>query len=109
MIHNRRGGAVIKLILFLLPFVLVFSIIWLRSSITALEYQLGQLQLQKIRLINEKSELIAKRAELTSVRKVEVLASKRIGLGYTDRTRVFYVKEVAPPVPYTASLNNQER
>ena len=60
MIRKRGGSFLLKLIFLLLPVVLVFSIVYLRSSITALEYQLGQLQMEKLRLINKKSELIAK-------------------------------------------------
>ncbi|HHN64317.1 MAG TPA: hypothetical protein ENK09_03025 [Nitrospirae bacterium] len=103
-----RRSFILKVLSLLLPLVLVFSVVYLRSSITALEYQLGQLQLEKLRLINKKSELIARRAKATSLKKIELVATRKMGLRYIDRQKVFYVKEVAPPAPYTAGLDNNK-
>ena len=107
MIRKKGSPFLLKLIFLLLPLALVFSIVYLRSSITALEYQLGQLQMEKLRLINKKSELIAKRAKATSLKKIEMIATKKMGLTYVDREKVFYVKEVAPPAPFTAGLDRR--
>ena len=112
MIYRKKKGIpnwIIKPILLVLPVFLVFSIIWLRSNLVALEYELGQLQLQRANLIKEERELVAKRAEMASVKKIEYIASKKMGFVYPDRKRVFFVKIDYAPGPYTAGLTTRSK
>ena len=91
-----------KGLLIVLPACLIFAVIWMRSNIVALEYEIGQLEKQRIHLIDEKRDLIAKRAELGSFKRIEYSALNRMGLRYTDRKRVFYIKTIQAPAPFTA-------
>ncbi len=109
MIYRKRRSLLVpavKALLCVLPFFLVFSIIWLRSNVTAFEYELGQLQKQKASLIEERRELIAKRARMASMQKIQYVASKKMGLAYPDRKRIFFVKTDRGPTPYRAGLRN---
>lgn len=110
MTYRRRNstfGSILRFTLIILPLCLIFMIIHLRSSITALEYDLGQLQTQRVSLIKEKRELIATRAGLDSVGKVEHLASRKMGLGYPDRKKVFFIKTTEAPAPYMTGLTGR--
>ncbi|HEB76393.1 MAG TPA: hypothetical protein ENJ04_08590 [Nitrospirae bacterium] len=106
---KRRGlfGRIIKPLLVLAIVFLVFSTIWFHTKVTAYEYELGQLQRQKIALIKERRELVAKRAQMLSLKKVQYLAADRLGLVYPDRKRVFFVRSDRGPTPYTTGLRKR--
>jgi cell division protein FtsL len=94
----------LRVMLVLLPVVLIFAIIWLRSNIVAVEYELGQLEKQKRALRSERIQLVAEKAELTSLDKIERLAVRRFGLAYTDRKKVVFVRETPQPAPFSAGF-----
>jgi len=107
--RKRRGilGWTIKPLLVLTIVFLIFSTIWIHSRVTAFEYELGQLQKQKVALIKERRELIAKRAQMASMKKIQYIAGRKMGLVYPDRKRVFFVKSGRGPTPYTAALRKR--
>ncbi|MGE5893247.1 MAG: hypothetical protein ACM34I_04265 [bacterium] len=70
----------------------VFLMIWLRASITSLEYRISELETRKIEAANKKKELLVARSEMLSVRNVELVAMERLGLRFPDRKKVIYVK-----------------
>ncbi len=108
-IYKKRGlkiAIIFKALLVILPPLIVFSIIWVRSNVVAIEYELGKLQDKKAQLIEKRQELLAKRAEISSALKVEFVAENRLGLGYPDRKKVFYVKPDRSVRPYSARLNS---
>ncbi len=111
MISRRRRGLsrVLKPVLFVIPVALVFSIIWLRSSFVALEYELGHLQILRAELIKEQRELIARKASMASMKKIERIAVSKMGFVYPDRRRVFFVKSGSPPMPRTTGLEGRDR
>lgn len=101
MIYRKRSPLIlvwIKAVLIIFPLLIIFSIVWLRSNIVAFEYDMGQLQLQKANLINEKRELTAKKARLASVQKITYFASNEMGVTYPDRKNVFYISSSYVPV-----------
>lgn len=102
---RRLSASVLKTLLIILPVFLLFSVIWLRSNLVAIEYDMGQLQLQKARLINDRRELAVKRAELASAKKVEYIAADSMGLKYPNRRRVVYLKRGRETGAYTAGLS----
>ena len=110
MIYRKRRGFLgwfVKPLLVVVAVFLLFSIVWLRSNVTAFEYELGQLQKQKAALIKERRELIAKRAQIASMKKIQYIARRKMGLVYPDRKRVFFVKSERGPTPYTAGLRKR--
>lgn len=74
----------------------LFTVIWLRSAITALEYNIAKLEETKIELLKERKELLAQLATLSSVKRIETLAHKR-GLTIPDRRYIHLKKERKTP------------
>jgi len=73
----------------------IFGIVWLRSSILTMEYTISELETKKMERLREAKMLLAERAVLLSMQKVERTAVKTLGLVFPDRTRVVQVKGVA--------------
>lgn len=71
----------------------IFSIVWLRSSITSIEYTISELENKKMDRLRETKTLMAERASILSMQKVERTAVQNLGLVFPDRTKVVYVKE----------------
>ncbi len=69
----------------------IFCIVWLRSSITSLEYRLGTLQMKQQQLTKEHRNLLIQRDDVISLRRIEYVAIQRMGFVFPDRNRVFYV------------------
>ncbi len=107
--YKKRGlkvAIIFRAFLFILPPLIVFSIIWVRSNVVAIEYELGKLQDKKVELIEKRQELLAKRAEISSALKVEYVAETRLGLDYPDRKKVFYVRPSRSVRPFSARLDS---
>jgi hypothetical protein len=60
--------------------------------------------MQRVALIKETQELIAKKAESASLKKIQFVATRKMGLGYPDRRKVFNVKMSSAPIPYATGL-----
>lgn len=73
----------------------IFGIVWLRSSILTMEYSISELEGKKMERLREAKMLLAERAMLLSMQKIEKTAVKSLGLVFPDRTRVVYVKGAA--------------
>jgi len=71
---------------------LVFSVVWIRSSVVSLEYQLSSLEIKKKELMREAKTLGAQRAGLVTLKRLETVASADGGLMFPDRMKVVYVK-----------------
>ncbi len=96
-----RGRSVLKFYeWFLLVIVIVggiFTIIWLRSAITSLEYRIAELERIKLDALKEQKRLLAERASLTSVERIEELAFNKEGLHFPDRRHVHLIRRVDSP------------
>jgi hypothetical protein len=73
----------------------IFGIVWLRSSILTMEYRISELENKRMERLREAKMLVAERAALLSMQKVEKTAVRTLGLVFPDRTRVLYVKGAA--------------
>jgi len=82
----------VKAILVVLIISGVFGLVYLRSSITAVEYRIGKLEEEKAKALREKKSLIAERASALSIQEVEVRGIRLAGLGFPDRKNFLYVK-----------------
>ena len=65
----------------------IFGLVWLRSSIRSVEYEIGALQKELGGVLKERKLLVAERASLFSIQQVETAASGKLGLGFPDRTK----------------------
>ena len=84
----------------------IFGIVWLRSGILTMEYTISELEGRKMERLREAKTLLAERAVLLSMQKVEKTAVRSLGLVFPDRTRVVYVKGAAPG-PQKASFEKK--
>jgi len=73
----------------------IFGIVWLRSSILTMEYTISELESKKMERLRQAKMLLAERAMLLSMQKVEKTAVRSLGLVFPDRTKVVYVKGAA--------------
>jgi hypothetical protein len=105
--YHRRRNVLVSLLKPVLVFILltgVFGLVWLRSSIISIEYDIGDLERQKAATIAEAQLLRAELSALTSIREVE---ERRLALAFPDRQRVIYVKRDHGGGPYTASFTGE--
>jgi len=96
MIHVRRRSMLLYIskplfITFLLCS--LFGIVWLRSNYISIEYVISELENKKADMLRESKMLIAEKASLISMQRVEKTAARDLGLVFPDRTKVVYVKE----------------
>jgi cell division protein FtsL len=103
-IKKTRKWLLLKLGLFLYLVMGLFALIWLRTAIINMEYELAELNTQKLALLREGKYLMAKRASLYSAMKVEDIATKRLGMNLPDRENIFYVKRTKKAGAYMASM-----
>ena len=105
-LKKDKRWAVIRFCFFAYIFMGIFALICLRTKVVSLEYELGQLENQKIELMRETQKLSAERASIYSVGKIEKVASKKLGMGFPERERVFFVERTEGPAPYRASVKS---
>lgn len=101
----RKSRAVwaIKIISILLIVVSVFSIVWLRATVTDLEYKLSSLEKVKMEAFRDKKSLVAQKAGLMALARVEKADLSGMGFSFPERKRVVYVKSADFNGPYKAS------
>ncbi len=83
---------------------LVFIVVWMRSGVVSLEYQLSSLEHKKNELMKEGKVLGAERASLLAVKRFETVASADGHLVFPDRTKVVFVKNGRQGTTYSASF-----
>ncbi|MEW6674571.1 MAG: hypothetical protein AB1348_00875 [Nitrospirota bacterium] len=79
----------------------VFGLVWLRSSIINLEYNLGDLEKKRMEHLKERTLLLAERASLLSPLHLTH------GFVFPDRVRVIHVKKQRGPAPYKVALQRK--
>lgn len=102
----HRGSfsfVVIPLVILLLLFG-IFSIVWLRSRVTTMEYSIAMLDKKKrMEVLKERTILMGEMASLLSIQNVK----KTGNVDFHDRAKVIYVKK-GGSIPYRASLKWEE-
>ncbi len=100
MIYSKTRNVLKYSELLLMFFVIgagLFIIIWFRSAVTALEYNIASLEETKKEVLKERKELLAQRASLSSSHRIYELAVKRRGLGFPDRRYISLIKRNESP------------
>lgn len=100
---SKRGG-LLKFGLFLYLICCLFGIVSLRTAVFNLEYELGELNMLRVDLLDERKLVAAERASFYSSAKIEDLAIKKLGMKLPERENVFFVKQTVEAGPYRASL-----
>lgn len=106
MIPRRRNKVVsfLKPLSVMLLLFLIFTIIWLRSSVVSIEYGLSNLEKKKMELTKEKKLLAAEQANLLYVGRLQTAAADGAGLAFPDRVKVVYVTKAKDKEALKASL-----
>ena len=105
-VKNNRKWILFK---FVFPASLViglFVLVGLRSSVVNLEYELAELSSQKVALVRTSKLLVAQRASYYSASKVEDAATGKLGMQFTERKDVYYLKKVSGASAYKVSLDS---
>jgi hypothetical protein len=101
--RKNRMVSAMKVISILLIVMSVFSIVWLRASVTSLEYKLSSLEKSKTEALRDQKSMVAQKAKLMSLARVEKNDLAGFGFSFPERTRVVYVKAADFKGPYKAS------
>ncbi len=104
MRNYRRKGSVSKVLFFLYIGICLFSIVWLRSTVVNLEYELGDLDRLRAELKSEREMIVASRASFFSMGNVEKVALKRLAMSYAGREKIYFVTRTAVAGPHRASI-----
>jgi hypothetical protein len=75
----------------------------LRTAVVNLEYQLGELDRLRADLIIDRKMVVAERARFFSMRNVEDVAIKRLGMQLAERENIFFVTRTVAAGPRRAS------
>lgn len=102
--RNKRW-TLAKFCFSLYVFIGAFTLIWLRTTVANLGYELSQLENQKMALLREGKLFSAERANLYSAGKIEEIAIKDLGMSFPKRDKIFFVKRTTGAAPYKASIN----
>lgn len=107
--HRNMLSFIVKPLFIALLLFGIFSIVWLRSGVVTMEYSIGDLEKKKMLVLKDRKMLMAERASLLSIQKVENTAMGNFGLVFPDRAKVIHVKKQRGPVPYMASASGRIR
>ena len=99
----------IKFTIFLCVFVGVFALVWLRTTLVNLEYELNELGNQKMELLKERRMVSAEKANFYSVEKIEQVAMEKLGMSLPKREKIIFVKRTTGAAPYRASNKSVPR
>jgi cell division protein FtsL len=102
--NNRKRGMFGKVSLFLYLGFSLFATIWLRSAVVNLEYELGDLDRMRAELQIEEKMVAAHRASFFSMRNVEKVATRRLGMRQAERSNIFFVKRAPVAGLHMASM-----
>lgn len=104
MRNQKRRGPFLKVIFFAYFACCLFTMIWLRTSVVNLEYELGEYGNLRAELETKGEMAVAQRANNYSVEKIEKVALKRLGMTMPERENVFYVRRTSAARPVRASM-----
>jgi hypothetical protein len=117
MIDTKSRGNMVSLLYKPLCVVILllglFGLIWLRSGVVTMAYDLRNLEEKKMESLKERNILLAERAKLMSLDKISssfrsnnheraaVVADENI---FSNRVRVIHMQRTGTPGPYRASF-----
>jgi hypothetical protein len=104
---NNRTVSALKALSLALVVILIFSVVWLRSSVTNIEYKLSDLEKKKTEALREQKTLVAQKAGLMALTRVEKTDLAGYGFSFPERKKVVYVKGTGDEAPSRVSYNAQ--
>ncbi|MBI4826819.1 MAG: hypothetical protein HY807_10440 [Nitrospirae bacterium] len=88
---KKKKWTLLKFSLFIYFVAGLFTLIWFRTQVVSLEYELGSLNQQKTSLMREQKLVTANRANFYSAQNIEATAVNVLGMSPPDRKNIFYV------------------
>jgi predicted PurR-regulated permease PerM len=101
--RKSRTVSVLKVLSIFLLLALVFGVVMLRSNVTSLEYTLSKLEKAKLEAQRDQKSLVAQKAGLMTLTRVEKTDLSDMGFSFPERKRVVYVRGPETQGPYRAS------
>lgn len=85
-----------------------FSLVWLKSNVLTLEYKIGVLEKMKAEQIKERRLLLAEKAGLQSLERLEASSMENDSFVFPDRVRVIHVKRQKGSLPHKVSIEKRQ-
>lgn len=82
----------------------IFLIVWLRSGVRTVEYNIALLNDQRAEILKEKKALLAEKANFLSIENIKDKKNGKVAFVFPDRTKVIYVKKDDNFIPHRASF-----
>jgi hypothetical protein len=86
----------------------LFNLVWLKSHVLDLEYSIGVLEKMKADHIRERRLLLAEKAGLQSLERLETSATENRNFIFPDRVKVIHVKKQKGSLPRKVSLEKKQ-
>ena len=106
-VKTNRKWTLFKLTFSVCLVIGLFALVGLRAAVVNLEYEFADLNRQKIDLVRESKMLAAQRASLYSARKIEDIATGRLGMQHPKREDVYFVKRSSGASAYKVSMESR--
>lgn len=84
---------IVKLALLSLVIMSFLLVVWQRTQVLRLGYQLERMEATKKELLKENKSLLLEVSSLTSLYRIEKIATNRLGFKTPDRKNIFIVKK----------------
>ena len=101
--RKNRTVSAVKALSVILLVISVFTVVWMRAGVTSLEYRLSTLEQMKMEAMRDQKTLVAQKASLMALTRVEKMDLSGLGFSFPERKRVVYVKGTDIKGPYKAS------
>ncbi len=83
----------VKLVLFIFVIMSFLLVVWQRTQVLRLGYQMERMESTKKELLKENKGLLLEVSSLTSLDRIEKIATNRLGFKSPDRKNIFVVKK----------------
>lgn len=94
----------------ILIFVLTaFAVIYLRTEVVCMEYEISKLQVKKSTLYEEKKIIEAHLEKLNSCKNIEIVALGKLGMKLSNRENVYYLKKPSGNVTIARNIIMKKR
>lgn len=96
----------------------LFSLVWLRSSVTTAAYSIRDLEEKRTGALNEMKTLMAERSKLMSLSNLDLPVQEQVqgekklvsgGYVFPDRVKVIHVTRTKGPEAYKASYGTEKK
>ncbi len=105
--RKNKIVSIVKVLSIFFLIIAVFTVVWLRGSVTSLEYKLSTLEKMKTEALRDQKTLVAQKAGLMALTRVDKIDLAGSGFSFPERKRVVYVKGIDVKGPYKASYTTQ--